>query len=129
VSDVAVVGARAANGPVSVEVSAPTTPHNVTGIVWRYDPQKQPKGAAGEFSHKVPTVPLGAVSSIHDNFYLIEGVVLNMNDNPPVHYQVVVSVLQQGATIHQQVPTNGGAGEIGSADVPFVYRFQIVEAP
>jgi hypothetical protein len=127
-SPVAVVSARSFDGPLVVSATAPTTPHNIAAVLWRYDASKQPIGFAGEFTRTVPSVPIGAPSSVRDNFFLIEGAVIANGDNPPVPYQVVVTISQPGRLVHRAVPTDGGAGAIGKEDARFSFRFQITEA-
>ena len=113
------------DGPLSVELFAPHFPQTPAGVLWRYDSAQQPEGKAGEFSPGVPSVSLGSPASVAGKYFLLEGVVLNQGDNPPTPYQVQVSILQAGVPVHQEVPPDGGSGQIGTADVPFVYRFKI----
>jgi hypothetical protein len=125
--NITTISVRAADGPLTVEISAPLYPQALAGVLWRYTPAKQPDGKAGQFTPQVSTVPLGPVTSNHGKFFMLEGVVLHQNDNPPTPYQAVITISQLGKVVSQEVPSDGGSGQIGSEDVLFVYRFQIQE--
>ena len=114
-----------------MRVTIPKTPHNLAAVLWRYDANKKPIGDKpnGEFSRKDPEVPIGSATSLHDNYFLIEGAVLHNQDNPPVQYQVEVAILQDKQILHEQAPSQGGSGQIGTVDKSFAYRFHITEAP
>jgi hypothetical protein len=119
------VGIRKDGGPVTVKLEAREFPQSVVGILWRYAADKTPEGKAGEMTSQIQTVPLGSPASNSGKLYLLEGAVLNQNDNPPTPYQVVVAIRQNDVVVHEEVPEDG-SGQIGKADVPFVYRFTLV---
>lgn len=127
--NVSTITARAADGPLTVEVTDPGLPQNVTGVLWRYTPAKEPDGKVGRFTPQHPALPIGTVQSNAGRFFLVEGGVLHQDDNLPTPYQVVVTVRQPGKVLSEEVPTEGGSGQLGAQDVAFVYRFQIQEAP
>ncbi len=127
--NISIITARAADGPLTVEVTDPQFPQNVAGVVWRYTPAKQPDGQAGQFTPLHPAVPIGTVQGNAGRFFLVEGAVLHQDDDPPTPYQVVVTVRQPGKVLSEEVPSAGGGGQVGDKDQPFVYRFQIQEAP
>ncbi len=127
--NVSTISARAADGPLTVEVTDPLFPQNVAGVLWRYTPAKVPDGQVGKFTPQDPSLPIGTVGSNAGRFFMVEGAVLSQNDTPPTPYQVVVTVRQPGKVLSQEVPPDGGSGQVGTQDVPFVYRFQIQEAP
>jgi hypothetical protein len=118
-----------APGSLSVELSSPLTPQALVGVLWRYAEDASPEGKAGAFTPTLNSVPIGALSSIRNKFFLVEGAVLNHNDPLPVPFQVVVSVVRDGHALHTEVPPEGGTGQIKDQDMPFVYRLQIKETP
>jgi len=113
------------DGPIAVRLSCPRTPQSLAGVLWRYDSNQNPKGKAGEFTPKVPAAPIGNLASVKDDLFQIEGVVIAQGDDPPTPYQAVVSILLNGQSIHDEVPTDGGTGLVGRTDETFVYCFQI----
>jgi hypothetical protein len=124
---IATVEIPPAPGSLSVELSSPLTPQALAGVLWRYAPDETPEGKAGAFTPTLSSVPIGALSSIRDKFFLIEGTVLHHNDPQPVPYQVVVSIVRDGHALHTEVPPEQGTGQIKDQNMPFVYRFQIKE--
>ena len=123
-----VIPVRASQGTLAVRLSCPRTPQSLAGVLWRYDSSGNPKGKAGEFTPRIPVVPIGNLGSVKGDLYQIEGVVIAQGDDPPTTYQVVVSVLQDGQSIHDEVPSDGGTGTVGKDDQTFVYCFQIQAA-
>lgn len=124
-STIVIVPISSTDGPISVTVTAPKFPQSIGGVVWRYNADKTFDLKAGLFTTTASEIPLGAPSLVDNKFFLIEGGVLHHNDDPPTPYQVVVSVVQNGKILHQQVPPENGSGKIGNKDVPFLYRFQL----
>lgn len=120
-----VIQATAGGGTITVRISSPDFPQTVAGKVWRYNADKTKDGAAGIFTSDAPEVPLGVPAQVNGKFFLIQGAVLHQNDDPPTPYQVVVTVKQGENVLHEAVPENNGAGQIGSEDIPFTYRFQM----
>jgi hypothetical protein len=112
-------------GPLDVTIASPSHPQVLTGVLWRYKPDQTPDGVAGTFTPASPTAPIGNPTDNDGKFFMIEGAVLHQNDNPPTAYEVVVTVRHNGVAIHVDVPSDGGTGTIGSADVRFAYTFQI----
>lgn len=125
--DIPSISARPGGGAVSVRVTDPTHPQSVTGVIWRYDAEQKPDGTAGQFGTDQPEVILGSAASVGGFFFQAEGAVLAQGDDPPSPYQVVISVLQDGAVLHRETPPNG-AGTVGDTNQPFVYAFRIVSA-
>lgn len=123
------IQARAADGPLTVALAAPQFPQAAAGVLWRYAPDKQPDGQAGQFTPQFAFVPLGPVGGNDGRIFLLEGAVLHQNDNPPTPYQVVVTVSQPGRLLSEEIPPEGGSGQLGTTDAPFVYRFCIQEVP
>ncbi len=124
-SEITVIPINSAEGPVSVTVTAPKFPQSIGGVVWRYNADKTFDLKAGLFTNVASEVPLGAPGLVNNKFFLIEGGVLHQNDVPPTPYQVVVTILQNGKVLHQQIPPENGSGKIGNNDIPFLYRFQL----
>lgn len=110
---------------VSVTVKADKYPQSIAGILWRYKPDFSADGKAGEFSSQISEIPLGLPGGLFEKFFLVEGGILNFQDNPPTPYQVVVTVRQGLETLLEVVPEHGGAGSIGKTDVPFYFDFQL----
>jgi hypothetical protein len=126
---VATIEIPPALGSLSVELSSPLTPQALAGVLWRYSASKAPEGKAGAFTPTLNNVPIGALSSVRDKYFLVEGTVLHHNDPQPVPYQVVVSISRNGTALHSEVPPEGGTGQIKDKNMPFIYRFQIKEVP
>jgi hypothetical protein len=126
---VAIIEVPAGSGPLSIELSSPLYPQSLAGVLWRYDANKNPEGKAGEFTPRISTLPIGSIANNRDKLYLLEGAVLHHSDPQPTPYQVVVSLVATGRALHSEVPPENGTGEIKDKDVPFVYRFQVKEAP
>jgi hypothetical protein len=126
-ADLTTIQARSSGGPLSVTVASPRFPQNVSGVLWRYDASQQPEGEAGRFGPGAETVALGMPASVAGKLFMIEGAVLHQNDNPPTPYEVEVTVSQNGTVLARQVPAEGGSGQIGGENQPFVYRFTIRE--
>lgn len=116
-------------GTLSVAVASPGFPHALAGVLWRYKPDRSPDGKAGTFTPQFSSVAIGSLASCAGRFFMIEGAVLEQDDDPPTPYQVVVSISLGDRVIHQEVPGDGGTGSVGNADVPWVYRFHITSAP
>ena len=114
-----------ADKAVTVKISADRYPQAITGVVWRYLEDKTPDGKAGRFNFEIPEVPLGSPEFVNKKLFLVQGVVLAQNDNPPTPYQVVVTVLQGDKDLSEEVPEDSGEGFIGSEDIPFIYRFSL----
>jgi len=125
--DIPSISARPGGGAVSVRVSDPTHPQSVAGVIWRYDSGQNPNGSAGKFGSDESEVVLGSAASVDGFFFQAEGAVLAQGDDPPSPYQVVVTVLQDGAELHRDTPENG-TGTVGDADQAFQYAFRIVSA-
>lgn len=124
-SNIAVISINADGDPLSVTVAIPNFPQSVGGVVWRFNDDKTFDVKAGLFTTTAGEVPLGAPSVINNKIFLVEGAVLHHNDKPPTPYQVVVTITQNGSVIHTEVPSINGSGKIGTANVPFLYRFQL----
>ena len=123
-SNITVIPISATGDPISVTLAVPKFPQSIGGVVWRFNADKTFDVKAGLFMTTAGLVPLGAPSVVNDKIFLVEGAVLNHNDNPPTPYQVVVTITQNGSVIHSEVPSLNGSGQIGTADIPFLYRFQ-----
>lgn len=109
----------ATGGLVSLRVTDLKHPESVTGVVWRYGADKSKEGKAGEFGTTLPDVPLGSPQSISGKLFYVVGGVLKMPDASTFSFQVLVSVLQAGKVVHQEVPADGGAGVSNGNDMPF----------
>ncbi len=118
---------KVADGSASLRVSiaSPHFPQALAGVLWRYEPDKTPDGKAGVFTPSALSAPIGGASTFNHYLFLIEGAVLQQGDDPPTPYQVVVSIAADGKVVHEELPTEGGIGTVGSEDVSWVYRFQI----
>jgi hypothetical protein len=126
-ANVTTIAIPAGVGTLMVDLASQLTPQTLAGILWRYNSDKSPDGQAGAFTPTANSVPIGALSSVRDKFFLIEGSVLHHNDPTPVPYQVVVSISRDGQSLHAEVPSEGGTGQIKNQNKPFIYRFQITE--
>lgn len=112
-------------GTLDVAIACPSHPQVLTGVLWRYNPDESPDGAAGTFTPKSAIAPIGNPSENDGKFFMIEGAVLHQNDNPPTQYEVVVTVRHNGLAIHADVPSDHGSGTVGAADERFSYTFQV----
>jgi len=125
---VALIEVPAGAGTLNLEMTSPAFPQTLAGVLWRYGADKKFEAKAGVFTPKFNSVPIGAIAANRGKFYVLEGVVLHHNDPRPVPYQVLVSLIRDSRALHTEVPPEGGSGEIKDADVPFLYRFQLMEA-
>ncbi len=110
-------------GPVVLTVTS-NRPLGLGGNVWRYNADKTPDLKAGTFTTDKPNVQLGAPEALDGKFIYAKGVVLHFNDNPPVRYEVALSVMQGSTTLLSGVP-EGWTGQIGSSDIGIGFIFQI----
>lgn len=115
----------AAGGPVSLCVREQQRPQSVVALVWRFDATSRREGPAGEVTCETLEVPLGAPATIDGKSFLVDGFVVPFADHPPVTYQVVVSLRQDGRDLHSAVPSDHGSGSIGSQEVRFRYPFRV----
>jgi hypothetical protein len=115
-------------GSVTVRVTCPRFPESVAGIIWRYNADQEFDQKAGDFQTQHTDVPLGSPETIAGKLFLVEGAVINQNSNPPSPYQVVVSIIQNGKTLHEEVPTDNGTGKIADKNIAFIYRFGLETA-
>lgn len=111
------------DGPVSVRVVERRRSHSVVSVVWRFDGVDQPEGVVGEISREIPEIPLGAPGTVDGKGFLVDGFVVPVVGQPPVPYQVVVTVLQGGREVHQTIPADHGTGTIGLNEIHFRYPF------
>jgi hypothetical protein len=111
------------SGPVVAKVTCPQFPQSIAGIIWRYNADQTPDKRSGNFTTQLPEVPLGTAGTIAEKFFLVEGAVLQQNDTPPTPYQVIVSIIQNGNLIHQEIPESGGTGQLSDKNKAFVYLF------
>ncbi|MBD2704045.1 hypothetical protein IC229_25595 [Spirosoma sp. BT702] len=125
-SNITIIPINANGEPISVTLAIPNFPQSIGGVVWRFNADKTFDVKAGLFTTTAGEVPLGAPSVVDDKIFLVEGAVIHHNDNPPTPYQVVVTITQNGKIIHTEVPSENGSGKIGTDNVPFLYRFQLV---
>lgn len=122
-SELPIVTLGPSSEEVIVDASIPAYPQSLAANLWRYDRDKNPVGKAGSFKTGVSAVTLGLPIGIRGHFYLLEGAVLSQDDDPPTPYEVVVRVRQGKTVLHECIPTDGGKGTVGKADVPFCLRF------
>ena len=120
---IATILVPSATGSLGMMAADPRHPQNVQGLVWSYDSQKQPEGKAGDVGFGLPPLVLGDLAAVEDRFFLLEGAVLGQPGQAPSPYEVVVTFKQDGVTIHEEVPPEGGRGSVGAENAPFVYRF------
>lgn len=120
-----IINLKSMSGPVVAKVTCPQFPQSFAGIIWRYNADQSPDKRAGSFTTQLSDVPLGTPAAIKDKIFLIEGAVLQQNDNPPTPYQVIVSFMQNGNLIHQEIPESGGTGQLSNKNKAFVYLFHI----
>jgi hypothetical protein len=123
--DVTKIKVEKQNGPVSIIIDASRFPQSVAGIVWRYLKDKKKDGKAGIFNSQVYEVPLGNPSAIDEKYFLVQGVVIHQNDDPPTPYKVKLQVTQNDEVLFEEVPDKW-SGQIGDKDVVITYRLQIV---
>lgn len=123
--NIATVKTTGSGGPITAKVAVPQFPQSSAGVIWRYNTDQTFDTRVGIFTTEIQEVPLGAPESISGKHFLVEGAVLHHNDNPPSPYQVVVAILQGGKEVHKEVPPEGGTGQIGDKNVPFIYRFVV----
>jgi hypothetical protein len=116
----------AMGGNVTATVSCPKFPQSIAGVIWRYNADQSFDQKAGTFKTDAPDIDLGTPATINGKFFLVEGTVLNQNDNPPTPYEVSVTITQDGQQLSSVVPSDGGAGNIGTQDIPFLYKFNLV---
>jgi hypothetical protein len=113
------------NAALRAVLSAPDFPQNAVGVLWRFDKNQQPLGEAGAFTPDTPSVSIGTAEDIAGQFFLLEGAVLHQNDSPPTPYRTLVTILDGDDVISREIPKDGGEGQVGTKDVPFVYRFTV----
>jgi hypothetical protein len=113
-------------GLVAAEISCPNFPQSVVGIIWRYNQDQSIDQRVGDFTTHLPKVILGNQANIENKIFLIEGAVLQQNDNPPTPYQVVISIFQNGILIYQETPNAGGSGRLSNRNMAFAYLFTLV---
>lgn len=123
-SAISIIPISTTGDPISVTLAIPKFPESIGGVIWRFNDDKTFDVKAGLFTTTAAEVPLGAPSIILKKIFLVEGAVLHHDANPPTPYQVVVTITQNGRVIHTEVPSLNGSGQIGTANVPFLYRFQ-----
>jgi len=112
-------------GVITVGISLPTSPHSAAAVIWRFSADGKREAEVGELTSLVPPVPIGdAVTNNSKKFY-VRGKVLNENDNPPVPFQLLVTVGQGGKALLIEAPTEKEDSRIGSKDVRFIYRFVV----
>ena len=119
------INISAAGGNVTATVSCPKYPQSVVGVIWRYNADQSFDKQVGSFKTNEPDVDLGPPAEINGKFFLVEGSVLNQNDNPPTPYEVNVTISQDGNQLSGEVPADGGSGNISDKDIPFDYRFNL----
>lgn len=121
------VSVKAGDGPVSVRVEDADHPQAVAGVVWRFkDENTRESPPAGTFGEGTSDVPLGDTDEAGGKIFFVDGRVLPFMDAPAGAYQVTVSVLQDGDSVHDAVPPDGGTGTVGSTACPFRYSFRVV---
>lgn len=124
---ITIIKIPATDKPLTVRISADEYPQAITGVVWRYLADKTADGKAGSFNFEISDVPLGMLEAVNKKLFLVQGVILAHNDNPPTPYQVVVTVLQESQVLNQEIPEDGGEGFLSDKDMPFMYRFSLEE--
>ena len=102
-------------------------PQSITGIIWRYDTNKQPDGKAGSFNSSIGTLPLGTPSECDKNFFLVDGIVIHQNDDPPTPYQITVAILQDEKELLKMVAEDNGTGQLGKDNIQFTQRLKIIQ--
>jgi len=113
--------------PIVLKIAAEKFPQAIVGKIWRYLSDRTPNGDAGRFQTDVDKIELGAPAALDGKLFLVEGVVLHQNDNPPTSYEVMVTVQQGNFILHQEVPQEQGSGRISNQDMTFQYRFTLVK--
>lgn len=122
---IAHIAVAASGGPVTVRVVDATHPQAVAGVIWRFSSPTERDGPVGQFGDDIVETALGAPAHVDGKFFLVDGNVLPFMDAPASLYQVTVTVLQDGKTMHAQVPPDGGVGVIGDKAKPFRYPFEL----
>jgi hypothetical protein len=120
------VQADPAGGPIEISVEC-VTPQLIYGRVWRY----LENGSADGFVGKVSSLPaqstcvMGNHGACRNRKFLVAGVVVAQDDNPPSPYHVVATVRQGGNILVGPEDVEGARGTVGSKNQGFLYRFII----
>ena len=125
-SDTKTITINQTGGPIVIRVASDRFPQSIAGIIWRYDSAKKYEGKSGRFRTQVSEVALGVPENLVNKFFLVEGAVFHQSDSPPTPYQVEVTISQDGKILEQEIPDDKGEGSIGTENVAFVYKFQLV---
>ncbi len=116
----------AANGgPVTAKIKSKISPQVYTGVIWRYKEDETFEQRCGQYDHDQQEVLLGNSSEVADKLFLVEGVLINHNDNPPMKYNMEVSIIQDGNVVSKETPAENGSGKISDKDIAFIYRFNL----
>jgi len=114
-----------AGGALTATISCPTTPQSVVGVVFRYNSDQSFDKKMGLFKTDSPDINLGSPIENDGKLFMIQGTVINFNDDPPSPYKVVVDISQNGNVLSTEVPSDGGSGKIGDKDIAFAYNFSL----
>ena len=120
-----IINIIANGGPVTAKISSKISPQVYAGVIWRYKEDETFEQRCGQYQHDQQEVSLGTAAEAANKLFLVEGVLINQNDNPPVAYKMEVSIMQDGNVLKTEVPTDGGSGNISDKDIAFVYHFNL----
>jgi hypothetical protein len=113
------------DSPVIVNVSCPSFPQSIVGIIYRYAADQTKEGQVGQFRTAAPNVTLGNPSDIDGKLFSVLTQVLPFNDDPPSPYEIVVTVSQEGKQLSSEVPVDNGSGTISTDIITSLYYFSI----
>ena len=119
------INISATGGNIVAKINCPKYPQIVAGVIWRYNEDQSFDKQAGVFNSDEPDVDLGSPSDVNGKYFLVEGSVLNQNDDPPTQFEVNVAIAQEDNQLTNEVPKDGGSGKISNKDIPFDYRFNL----
>lgn len=80
------------------------------------------------FSTAKPESVLGKPAAIDQHYYVVNGAVLNQNDDPPTQYQVQIEIWQDGKRLELVLKPESGPGLISDSDQYFLHKFQLQAA-
>jgi hypothetical protein len=115
-------------GEESLKVWCPDYPQSISGDTEEYVVLSNLPVNAYPFSTANPETVLGKPNKVDQHYYMVNGAVLNQNDDPPTQYQVHIEIWQDGKQIDLVLDPEDGPGQISDTGMPFLHKFQLVSA-
>jgi hypothetical protein len=115
-------------GDISIKVSCPNYPQSISGQTWEYTGPGTSPVNNFPFSTAHPDNILGKPAATDKHLYLVDGAVLNQNDNPPTQYQVQIEITQDGKQLALVLQPPNAPGQISNADITISCKFQLIAA-